>query len=204
MKKLGGSSAGLRATRYARGKSRRSSPRGASPLGYGSPRARGRRRVCDSGAISRTASCLAELLAQLVLGPHQGPLAGRWQALAGAIDIECEHGKRGAKGIGLSAPASFSRPFQGGGNPLRIARCEDALVEGQRVVVFGHMTRPAPPGPGSARRPAVLMRGTGLGRSSSFACHGFTGGKMAIYLDSQQTAAGHVPRSLALPAHSAK
>jgi hypothetical protein len=131
-------------------------------------------------AISRTASCLAELLAQLVLGPHQGPLARRWQALAGAIDIECEHGKRGAKGIGLAAPASFRRPFQGGGNLLGIARCEDALVEGQRVAVFGHMTRPAPPRPGSARRPAALMRGTALGRSSSFACHGFTCRRMAI------------------------
>src|SRR5262245_25196820 len=78
--------------------------------------------------ISRTASCLIELLAQFVLGSHQGPLARRRQLPTGAIDIEREHGKRRAKGIALAAAASFGRPFQGGGNPLGIARCEDALV----------------------------------------------------------------------------
>src|SRR5262249_15818622 len=66
-------------------------------------------------------SRLAELLAQLVLRPHQGPLTGRGQALTGTIDVEGEHGKRGAKGTAFSTPASFSRPLQRRRDPLGIA-----------------------------------------------------------------------------------
>src|SRR5262249_33216275 len=96
-------------------------------------------------------SRLAELLAQLVLRPHQGPLTGRRQVLAGTIDVEGEHGERGAKGTAFPALASFGRPFQGRRDPLGIAGAEDALIEGQRVAVFGHMPRPTPAFP---RRPA--------------------------------------------------
>src|SRR4029077_10279441 len=70
-------------------------------------------RSRSSGFASACDSCLAELLAQLVLGPHQVPLAGGWQALAGAVDVEREHGQRGAKCVGLAAPAFLGRSFQG-------------------------------------------------------------------------------------------
>ena len=123
-----------------------SRPRGVPPT---PPRSRTSRR---DGARD---SCLAELLAQLVLGPHQVLLTGRGQALAGTIDIEREHGQRGAKCAGLAAPAFFSRPFQGRCNPLGIARRENALLEGERIAVLGHMPRPAPACPGSPRRAAA-------------------------------------------------
>src|SRR5262245_31709084 len=104
----------------------------------------------QEGPPSRRGSCLAELFAQLVLGPHQVPLAGRRQALAGTIDVEGEHGQRGSKWAALAAPASFRRAFQRGSNPFGIPQCEDALVEGKRIAVFGHMARPASAAPGAA------------------------------------------------------
>src|SRR5262249_19235777 len=124
----------------------RSPPRGVPPP---PPRSRTSRR---DGSRD---SCLAELLAQLVLGPHQVFLAGRGQAFARTIDIEREHGQRGAKCAGLAAPAFFSRPFQGRCNPLGIARRENALVGGERIAVLGPWPRPAPACPSSPRRAAV-------------------------------------------------
>ena len=94
---------------------------------------------------------LAELLPQLLLRLHQYLLARGRQIFAGAIDVEGEHGERGAKRAAFSARASFGRPFQGRRNPLGIARREDALIEAQRIAVFGHMSRPTPTFP---RRPA--------------------------------------------------
>src|SRR6185295_10353314 len=104
--------------------------------------ARGSPTVCpcprsrSSGFADAWDSCLAELLAQLVLGPHQVPLAGGWQALAGAVEVEREHGQRGAKCVGLAAPAFLGRSFQGRCNPLGIARGENALLKGERVAMF--------------------------------------------------------------------
>src|SRR5207302_1599915 len=127
-------------------------------------------RSRSSGFADAWDSCLAELLAQLVLGPHQVPLAGGWQALAGAVDVEREHGQRGAKCVGLAAPAFLGRSFQGRCNPLGIARGENALLKGERVAMFGHMTRPAPARPSSRRRAAPagatrLAGGTPFARS---------------------------------------
>src|SRR5262249_34333206 len=56
-------------------------------------------------------SRLAELFAQLVLRPHQRPFAGGRQVLARSVDVEGEHGERGAKGAAFPARASFGRPF---------------------------------------------------------------------------------------------
>src|SRR5258708_8952164 len=94
---------------------------------------------------------LAELLAPLVLRPHQRLFAGGRQVLARSVDVEGEHGERAAKPATFSARASFGRPFQGRRNPLGIAQREDALIEAQRIAGFGHMARPTPTLP---RRPA--------------------------------------------------
>jgi hypothetical protein len=49
----------------------------------------------------------AELFAQFVLRSHQDVPAGRWEVLAGPINVEGEHGKRGAERIGLATAALF-------------------------------------------------------------------------------------------------
>src|SRR5207244_11990554 len=125
------------------------------------------RPPCDAGLSS-----LAELLAQLVLRPHQRLFAGGRQVLARSVDVEGEHGERGAKGAAFSARASFSRPFQGRRNPLGIAQREDALIEAQRIAVFGHMSRPTPT---FRRRPAspwaVTLAPRAPPRCSCFPCH---------------------------------
>jgi hypothetical protein len=127
--------------------------------------------------------CPAELLAQLILGPHQVfPARGR-QAFAGPIDVEGEHGQRGSKRTALATPAFFGRSFQRCGDPLGIARCEDALLERQRVAVLRHMARPA-----SARAPtgrAALSSATALApgtpfRRGSFVCHRTSTAQVAI------------------------
>ena len=114
-------------------------------------------------------SSLAELLAQLVLRAHQRLFAGGRQVLARSVDVEGEHGERGAKGAAFSARASFGRPFQGRRNPLGIARREDALIEAQRIAVFSHMSRPTPTFP---RRPGAVALAPGASpRCSCFPCH---------------------------------
>src|SRR5262249_19828716 len=87
---------------------------------------------------------LAELLAQLVLRPHQGPLAGRGQVLAGAVDVEGQHRERGTVRIALAPTAPFGGAFQRRRDPFRVAHREDALLEGERVALLGDPTRPAP------------------------------------------------------------
>src|SRR5215467_3313876 len=87
---------------------------------------------------------LAELLAQLVLRPHQGPLAGRGQVLAGAVDVEGQHRKRGTVRITLAPTTPFGRALQRCGDPFRVAQREDALLQGERVALLGDPTRPAP------------------------------------------------------------
>ena len=127
------------------------------------------RRTSDT---SPDPSRLAELLAQLVLRAHQRPLAGRRQVLAGTIDIEREHGERGAKGTAFPAPASFGRPFQGRRDPLGIAGAEDALIEGQRIAVFGHMPRPTAAFPRRPTSPRAVALAPGASpRCSCFSCH---------------------------------
>src|SRR5262249_55881138 len=113
-------------------------------------------------------SCLAELLAQLVLSPHQVPLAGSWQALAGTVDVERQHGQRRAKCAGLAAPAFLGRPLQGRCDLLGIPGRENALLEGERVAMFGHMTRPAPARPSPPRR-AALVAAAGFAGGTPFA-----------------------------------
>src|SRR5262249_16267360 len=127
------------------------------------------RKVAARACPWADGSRLAELFAQLVLRPHQRPFARGRQVLARSVDVEGEHGKRGAEGAAFPARASFGRPFQGRRNPLGIARREDALSEAQRIAVFGHMSRPTPTFP---RRPcAGALAPSAAPRCSCFPCH---------------------------------
>src|SRR4249919_29107 len=85
----------------------------------------------DSHVLSRDrkALVLAELLPQLLLRLHQYLLARGRQIFAGAIDVEGEHGERGAEWIGLAAIASLRRAFQRGGNPPGILRSKDTALK---------------------------------------------------------------------------
>ncbi len=85
-----------------------------------------------------------ELPAQLVLRTHQRLLARRRQVPAGAIDVEGEHGQRGAERIRLAAAAAFGGPLQRGRDALGIPQGENALVQRERIAVLGHLARPAP------------------------------------------------------------
>ena len=124
----------------------------------------------------------AELLAQFLLGSHQCLLARGGQVLARTIDVEREHGERGAEGIGFAASASFGRPFQRCRDPFGIARREHTLLEGQRIAVLGHLARPAPSARTPRRRPpgAAALAACGLRVAPSplcrggFSCHDIT------------------------------
>src|SRR3982074_2707638 len=106
---------------------------------------------------------LAELLPQLLLRLHQYLLARGGQIFAAAIDVEGEHGERGAEWIGLAAIASLRRALQRGGDPPGILRGKDPALERESVAVLGHLLRPAPSAcgccaQGGARFPASNAR----------------------------------------------
>lgn len=136
----------------------------------------------QTAAICR-ASLPAELLAQFLLGSHQCPLARGGQILPRTIDVEREHGERGAEGIGFAAPASFGRPFQRCRDPLGIAQREHTPLEGKRIAVLGDLARPAPSAARTPRRrpsgaPAlaacVLRVAPSPLRRGGFSCHEIT------------------------------
>ncbi len=82
-------------------------------------------------------------LPQFVLGLFERlPLLLR-KALTGTVDVEVEHGHRGAERFGLSAPASFGRPLQRFGDLAGTILLEDAPVEIERVARFRDVLRPA-------------------------------------------------------------
>ena len=170
--------------------------------------------VATQDPTDRAALVLPELLSQFVLGSHQNLLPRGRQILSGAIDVEGEHGERGAKRIGLAAPAALRRALQRGRNPPGILGREHTALEGERVAVLGHSAGPAPARarcpPGRARALAATGR---LARATSapLGCSCFSGHDrrtrpMNLVPDHQHSAGRGVPvrHRLAPSAHGVK
>jgi len=147
-----------------------------------------------------------ELPAQLVLGPHQRPLARCGQVPAGTIDVEGEHGQRRAERIGLPALASFGRPLQGCRDPFGVTQGEDAAVERERIAMLRHAARPATAAPRArSRRPprrpsfsaaACWPAPRSLGCSCRFRHDTSPTWKPLRHLKSQRPRLSHVPGRL--------
>ena len=74
---------------------------------------------------------------QLTLGALEHPLLRGAQALAGAVDVEVEHGHGGLIGRGLPPLAPKRRATERGGHRSRAALFEDAGLEVQRIAGLG-------------------------------------------------------------------
>src|SRR6185437_6106458 len=83
-----------------------------------------------------------------------------WQGLAGAVDVEGEHRKRGTIGAGLAPLALFCRSLERCRDLFRVGEREDASFQIERIAFARDPLRPAirscrsllPRGPGFPAR----------------------------------------------------
>jgi hypothetical protein len=78
-------------------------------------------------------SIVAKLMFQFGLRPFQPIALGLGQGFAGAVDVECQHRKRGAVGAAFAARAMLRRALEGSSDLLRIGQFEDAALEIKRI-----------------------------------------------------------------------
>lgn len=107
----------------------------------------------------RSDSIPTKLMLQFGFCPLQPIPLGFGQGLAGSVNVECQHRKRGAVGAALAARAVLCRALEGSGDLLRIGQFEDAALEIKRTAF-----------PRDALRPALRCSGfcRGLFRSRRF------------------------------------
>src|SRR5690606_4471416 len=83
-----------------------------------------------------------EFVPQLVLRLFEHLLALLRQVLAGAVDVEGEHGHGRAEGLGLALLARLGGFLQRSGDLPGIVGLEQVGLERQRVAVLGDLVRP--------------------------------------------------------------
>src|SRR5438552_5333608 len=92
----------------------------------------------------------------------ENALAALRQVLATAIDVEGEHRKRRAIGIGFSPLAPLPGALQRRSDPFRIGPGEDAFIKVERVALARHTHGPAAAGcaaPAAFARSAARLEG---------------------------------------------
>jgi hypothetical protein len=105
---------------------------GARPTCIGIDRAAG--GVCGAQPdLMRAPSDTPELFAQLTLGAGQYAPPRLWEIGASTIDVESQHRKRGAKGIGLFPIARLGRALEGRGDLLWVSPRENPRLQIKRV-----------------------------------------------------------------------